>query len=539
MRRVTWLSILLLAACSGDDDSNGGSAGTAASGSGGAGGTGAVAGSGGFSASAGSAGSGASGAQPPAATKFDILGAGPGSELHHEICQSAGQPPDCDVCDVLGFRDDWECDTTLIESGLCTGSDPDCSPKPADYYVAPGGDDASDGSEGSPFATVQKAHDIAVPGSHIYVRGGTYALSQPITFTKEGTETSPIVLQTYPGERAVFDASNLPEGDTDGGSTPTWTFDGAKHWRIRGPLHLTKGRGAGISIEGPTQYVDFVLIESSHNGQTASRAGHGFSIVEAEWADVESVRFINCDAHHNTNHRARSGEDQAENQYQHGDGWRIKSGRNVTLTGCRSYHNLDDGYDLVWAEDPVVLYNCWAAYTGYDDEAGSITSVPGWAAEWGEGIKLGYTSDTGRHEAIRCLSFGNVHLGFRMDGGPNLLLNCGSYRNGRRALGWDLGTRAHIIRNSLDFYTLKDSTIPASTISEFNTWDEATGVEVTAADFESLDESAMLGPRTSDGSLPITGFLRLVDGSDLVDAGTDVGLYSSGGGPDLGCFERR
>jgi hypothetical protein len=292
-----------------------------------------------------------------------------------------------------------------------------------------------------------------------------------------------------------------------------------------------------VTIQGETQYVDFVQIESSHNGWTASRAGHGFSIIEAEWADVDRVRFINCDAHHNANHRTRPDEDQAENQYQHGDGWRIKSGKNVVLHGCRSWNNLDDGYDLVWATDPIVLYNCWAAYTGHDDAVGSITGTPGWAAEWGEGIKLGYTSDTGRHEAIRCLSWGNVHLGFRMDGGLNRLLNCGSYKNGRRALGWDLGEKAHEIRNSLDFDTLKDSTIPSTTSSEFNTWDDATGVTVSADDFRSLDESAMLGPRTSDGSLPISDFLRLKEGSDLVDAGTEVGLFSSGSAPDLGCFE--
>jgi Pel9A-like, right handed beta helix region len=526
----------LPAACSGDDggEAKGGSGAGGGSGTGGTGGS-----SGGGSSSGGDAGAGGgSPTTPPSATKFDILGAGANSELHEQICASAGQPSGCDVCDALGFWDDWECDDTLIAAGLCAGTDPDCSPRNANYYVATDGDDANDGSETAPFATIQRAHDAAEAGDLIYLRGGTYHPTASTKFTKAGTAGAPIVLQAYPGEVPIIDASNLPEGDVDGGSTPTWDLDGAKHWQLRGPLHLTMGRGAGVMIQEDTQNIDFVQIESSYNGQSASRAGHGFSIIEDEWADAENVRFINCDAHHNANHRARSGEDLAENQYQHGDGWRIKSGKNVTLTGCRSWNNLDDGYDLVWAAEPVVLYNCWAAYTGYDDAAGSITGTPGWAAEWGEGIKLGYTDDAGRHAAIRCLSWGNVHLGFRMDGGPNELLNCASYQNGRRALGWDLGTHAHVIRNSLDFDTLKDSTIPDTTISEFNTWDEATGVTVEADDFLGLDDSAMLGPRTSDGSLPITPFLRLAPSSDLVDAGMDVGLFSSGTGPDLGCFER-
>jgi hypothetical protein len=267
-------------------------------------------------------------------------------------------------------------------------------------------------------------------------------------------------------------------------------------------------------------------------------AGHGFLIVEDEWADVDGVRFIHCDAHHNANHRTRSGEDVAENLYQHGDGFRIKSGKNVTLTGCRSSNNLDDAYDLVWAADPIVLNNCWAAYTGKDDAAGTITGTPGFEAAWGEGIKLGYTDDTGEHACIRCLSWSNVHLGFRMDGGSNRLLHCSSFHNGRRALGWDLGTRQHVIQNSLDFDSLKASTTPDTTSSSYNTWDEATGVTVTGEDFSSLDDAPALGPRTSDGSLPVVAFLRLAPGSDMIDAGTDVGLYSSGGAPDLGCFEQ-
>ena len=43
-------------------------------------------------------------------------------------------------------------------------------------------------------------------------------------------------------------------------------------WQVRGPLHLTEGRGAGLAIEGDTENIDFVFLESSYNGRTASRA---------------------------------------------------------------------------------------------------------------------------------------------------------------------------------------------------------------------------------------------------------------------------
>jgi hypothetical protein len=433
------------------------------------------------------------------------------------------------------------------DSGSDTDADPgfdyntdipvDMEIEEADYYVAVDGDDADPGTMEEPFATIQHAHDVAGPGDLIYVRGGTYTPTEQTVFRGEGTEAEPITLRTYPGEHVIIDASGLPEGDVDGASTATWTFNDAGHWQIIGPMHLTSGRGAGVEIQGETADVDFIFIESSHNGLTASRGGHGFHIVEAEWADVSDVRFINCDAHHNANHRTIEGEPVAENLYQHGDGWRIKSGVDVQLIGCRAWNNLDDGYDLTQAADPVILVDCWAALTGYDDAEGSMTGTPSWAAEWGEGIKLTYDTDTGRHQCIRCLSWKNVHLGYRMDGGPVTLLSCASFQNGRRALGWDLGSFSHVLTNCLDYDTYRESDIPSTTTSTYNTWDETTGVTVAADDFVSLDDSGMLGPRAADGSLPSTDFLRLAAGSDLIDAGIDVGLEYNGSAPDLGCFE--
>jgi len=526
------LTLVASAGCSDDADNPGG---TGASGSG-ANGSGA-------NGSGGSGGAGANntgGATPPdvpTVTKFDILGAGESSGLHDELCAAHGEPAGCDICAPLGFYGDLECDDSLIDAGLCEGPDPDCTAQAADYYVAPNGSDGGDGSEGQPFATVQQAHDVAQPGDLIYLRGGTYQPADRTLFSTEGTAAAPIILRSYPGELPIFDASNLPEGNTEGGSTATWHFNGAKHWQIRGPLQLVNGRGAGVLIEEDTQDVDFVHIDSSYNGVTASRGGHGFNIVEDEWADAKNIRFINCDAHHNANHRTKSGEDVAENLYQHGDGWRIKSGENIQLVGCRAWHNLDDNYDLVWAARAISLYQTWSAFAGRDDAAGSMTGTPGFEAEWGEGIKLGYTNDTGAHSCIRCLSWKNVHLGFRMDGGPYLLENCASFENGRRALGWDLGAAPNVIQNCLDFGTPKPSGIPDTTDSTHNSWDTDSTFTVDGSDFQDLDDAALLGPRSSDGSLPVVGFMRLVPGSDLRDAGAAGVASYAGAAPDIGCFE--
>ncbi|MBW2453789.1 MAG: DUF4990 domain-containing protein [Deltaproteobacteria bacterium] len=492
----------LLVACSSDEDEWQPTSSTS---------TTSTSGTGGSSSSSGSGGAVAPG---DCLTKFDMLAAGAGSELHDQLCAAAGQDSGCDLCEANDYLGDYECDQ------------------------APSGDDSAAGSEAQPFATVQMAIDTAQPGDVIVLLGGTYTPTDRTLFNMSGTASAPIIIRSAPGQEVIIDGANVPEGNTESLSTPTWYFHDAAHWRIYGPIHLTNGRGAAVLMEEATQDVELHFIEASYNGQTASRGGHGFTIVEDEWADVADIHFVNCDAHHNANHLTRPGEDVAENLYQHGDGFRIKSGTNVRLTGCRAWNNLDDNYDLVWADDAVALCQCWSGFAGKDDAQGSMTGTPGFEAEWGEGIKLGYDSDPGRHSAVRCLSWKNVHLGFRMDGGPYFLDGCASFENGRRPLGWDLAPIATEIRNSLDLGTPNESPIPDEVNSTHNSWDADSTFTVAADDFVSTDDATLLGPRASDGSLPVVDFMRLADGSDLIDAGLEGTTAFGGTAPDIGCFER-
>lgn len=91
----------------------------------------------------------------------------------------------------------------------------------ADYYVSPAGSDEwsgtladanADGSDG-PFATVARALEAvrkarAARGDRpftILVRGGTYALTQPLRFTPlDSSETAPLTVAAYPGETPVL-----------------------------------------------------------------------------------------------------------------------------------------------------------------------------------------------------------------------------------------------------------------------------------------------------------------------------------------------
>jgi hypothetical protein len=55
----------------------------------------------------------------------------------------------------------------------------------AEYYVSPSGNDANDGSQAQPFATIQKAADVVTPGSIVHVLPGTYTV--PVVVKTDGT----------------------------------------------------------------------------------------------------------------------------------------------------------------------------------------------------------------------------------------------------------------------------------------------------------------------------------------------------------------
>ncbi|MDY4975950.1 MAG: right-handed parallel beta-helix repeat-containing protein, partial [Clostridia bacterium] len=80
------------------------------------------------------------------------------------------------------------------------------------YYVATDGSDDNSGSIDAPFATIEKARDMIAAGelpeggATVYIRGGTYPVSNTISFTSQhsGQADKPIVYQAYPGEEVSF-----------------------------------------------------------------------------------------------------------------------------------------------------------------------------------------------------------------------------------------------------------------------------------------------------------------------------------------------
>jgi len=101
----------------------------------------------------------------------------------------------------------------------------------------------------------------------------------------------------------------------------------------------------------------------------------------------------------------------------------------------------------------------------------------------------------------------------------------------------------NIYRNNISYDNTTSNWVAPNEyhVADHNTWDSS--VTVSDADFISLDVSELYAPRKSDNSLPDVSFGHLVTGSDLIYAGTDVGLTIDGDGdlwnnpPSMGAYE--
>ena len=111
-----------------------------------------------------------------------------------------------------------------------------------DFYVAPNGNDAwsgrlpapNAGRDDGPFATIARAQKAvrearAADPAHpltVLIRGGTYRLAEPLTFTPEdsGSEDAPTIYAAYPSETPVFSGGS-PIGPWKKGEGNLWVAE--------------------------------------------------------------------------------------------------------------------------------------------------------------------------------------------------------------------------------------------------------------------------------------------------------------------------
>jgi hypothetical protein len=80
------------------------------------------------------------------------------------------------------------------------------------YYLSPNGNDDNPGTISQPWATLTHAGTQLAPGDTLYLRGGIYYYpAGDVGISLQGTEVSPIVIESYPGERARISGSLLDD----------------------------------------------------------------------------------------------------------------------------------------------------------------------------------------------------------------------------------------------------------------------------------------------------------------------------------------
>lgn len=406
----------------------------------------------------------------------------------------------------------------------------------AEFFVATNGDDNNPGTQAQPFASIARGQQAASGGDTVWIRGGVYdyvagpgASQNAVLFNKSGSAGNRINYWAYPGETPVFDFFQYQPIERIRGFSVQADYLHFRGLELRGVQQIITNVNESWAIRVEGSGGDFNIFEqlNLHHNE-----GPGLFIKNGG-----NNLVLNSDSHHNYD-PDRGGENA--------DGFGSHSNDDGNIfSGTRAWHNSDDGYDFINSPGVAIVENSWAWHNGYIPDTNT-------AAGNGAGIKAGgfllnpdnFPSNVPVHEVHNSVAFDNRVQGFYANHHPGAIkwLNNTAFDNPR---GFDLLNNVdvanwpaeHFLRNNISFGNNNNLANANQSLidDEFNTWNA--GFSVSSADFQSLSPAGVDGPRQADGSLPDIDFLQLAAGSNLIDAGVEVGLTFSGEAPDLGAFE--
>ncbi len=417
----------------------------------------------------------------------------------------------------------------------------------ATFFVSPTGEDKNSGAKESPFASMAQGQEAAQAGDTVFFRGGTYFFKSTtaetgITLNKSGSAEKRIHYFAYAGEKPVFDFYGLTAQKRVKGVLVTAHWIHLKGFEMKGvpqSAALQAHENWCIYVNGGGDNV-FEQLDLHHN------MGPGFFIKEGG-----NNLILNCDSHDNYDINSFDGGNPTPGENADGFGVHVTSAsaKGNVFRGCRAWWNADDGWDFINCSAAVTVENCWAWGNGY-----KTGTNPPQSAGNGNGFKIGgygmppanTPSEIPKHTVRFCLGFNNKAAGFYQNHHPvaNFYTHNTSYNNKSsnfNLLGYDLSKKADagmgVLRNNIAFTgtALSGGASDAGVDDANNTWNLS--VSISSADFESVDTAGVGGPRKADGSLPDLRFLKLKQGSDLIDKGANVGLAYQGAAPDLGANE--
>lgn len=436
------------------------------------------------------------------------------------------------------------------------------------YYVAPtGGNDNNDGSVNSPFATINKALRTPSAGDTMFFRGGRWKPTDWIVYDPgagqghNGTRGHEIVFINYPGEHPIIDFSEQPFTISKAGmDLRRFTFakfiglDICNNFQI-----VTDQWVAGFQIyQAGNVWVENCKIH--HHG------GYGFLTL-----GFDTLYLTNVDSYCNFDSLDTDPGNTADGYAINNDGFDLDTFKIFYMTGCRGWGNSDDGMELDYCHQMQVS-NSWSFCNGHDNGAGSgfktrvsaidIPSkrrISNTLAAWNKGEaypQANITIDDVHGPIVEYLnntSYKNSMGTASSPGGPNPgTYNCNTgnancvYKNnlfyaGRYSAYYDQAYLAACMYQTPSwphYAHTSHNTFYITTVSPYWHYNDTISWAYTGKDaqFTSLPDSAttrslLSAARKADGSLPDITAFRLAEGSDLIGAGTYVGMSTT---PDIG-----
>jgi hypothetical protein len=290
----------------------------------------------------------------------------------------------------------------------------DFNRKSAQVYVSPNGSVKGNGTAEKPY-DLDTAIGLIAPGQTIVMQEGVYYRTTPIEIElgNDGTSDKPKTLMAESGKSVVIDYMGASQGVIHSGN----------YWKIQNIEFRNSGDNLKCYHLGGSHNV----IEgcSFHdNGDLGLQISRTYSTDDKSlWPSYNLI--LNCESYNNCDPSMINAD---------GFGAKLTVGDGNVFRGCKSHHNVDDGWDLYTKVNSgeigvVTLENCVSYKNGIRLNADGSETLYGKGGN--NGFKLGGENVGVKHILKNCEAYGNLHNGVTTNSNPMLSLeNVKSYNNG-------------------------------------------------------------------------------------------------------------